>query len=54
MAAAEDVNAAVDWVLSNARFRTADVGGMATTRECTHEMVRAIRSQDRAGALTGG
>jgi 3-isopropylmalate dehydrogenase len=51
MAAAEDINAAVNWVLSDAKFRTADVGGTATMSGCALEIARAIKEQDHPGPI---
>ncbi len=57
-AAAEDINAAVDRVLADAKLRTADVGGSASLSECTAGIVRAleastpVRAAHRPGNMT--
>ena len=47
VAAGKDVLRAVDEVLLDVTFRTADIGGAATTSECTEAILRSIQREAR-------
>jgi 3-isopropylmalate dehydrogenase len=50
VAAARDTEAAIDRVLADAKLRTADIGGTATTRESTEGLIRMIKESDHVVA----